>query len=238
VKPYYEDDLVTLYHGDCLELDAWLQADVLVTDPPYGMAYESNRNRLAKRGVAKVGRPVAGDADTSVRDAALAAWGNRPACNAWTSRMSRPSTWETSHDNEREVPGVWVRRSSKRTRFGRTRRMPQLPADNVCRVPWRQPSGNRSGLFVLGSNCGHAPRGRQGDLRRGRNIQRRSQWRGNYSMTFIPKIWTDQIADDARARTLRSIELAERMGDPCGELPQLREFLVSLSIHSRTGDTE
>lgn len=77
MKPYYEDDAVTLYHGDCLDIDAWLEADVLVTDPPYGVAYESNFNR--DRRSLKLGRKVAADETVEARDTALALWGSSPA---------------------------------------------------------------------------------------------------------------------------------------------------------------
>lgn len=73
MDPYYQDELITLYHGDCLENTAWLAADVLVTDPPYGMAYESGRVPTRTR------RPIAGDATLEVRDQALALAKGKPA---------------------------------------------------------------------------------------------------------------------------------------------------------------
>jgi site-specific DNA-methyltransferase (adenine-specific) len=76
-KPYYSDNLVQLYHGDCREITEWLTADVLVTDPPYGIGYESNRNRDKRN--EKQGRPIAGDVGITLRDYALDAWKSRPA---------------------------------------------------------------------------------------------------------------------------------------------------------------
>lgn len=101
---YYRDDLVTLYHGDSREVTEWLVADVLVTDPPYGMAYESNRNR-DKRNI-KMGRPVAADTDTSVRDAVLQMWGDRPALvfGKWSCR--RPSSTRARLIWDKKVQGT------------------------------------------------------------------------------------------------------------------------------------
>lgn len=83
---YYQDDHVTLYHGDCLtEHREWLTADVLVTDPPYGMAYESGRVKHRPT------QAIAGDLTTKVRDDALAAWGDRPAIAFGKWNVERPA---------------------------------------------------------------------------------------------------------------------------------------------------
>ena len=44
MKPYYSDDSCTVYHGDCRELLPSIEADVLVTDPPYGISYSPSQN--------------------------------------------------------------------------------------------------------------------------------------------------------------------------------------------------
>jgi len=43
IKPYYKDDYVTIYHGDCRQVLPFLgKFDLLLTDPPYGAGYASN----------------------------------------------------------------------------------------------------------------------------------------------------------------------------------------------------
>ena len=78
---YYQDESVTLYHGDCREVTAWLEADVLVTDPPYGIAWSTHGGGRDLRNWAprKPKAGIVGDKDTSARDAILEAWGDKPA---------------------------------------------------------------------------------------------------------------------------------------------------------------
>ena len=89
--PYYQDEHVTLYHGDCLQLaDVWTDADVLVTDPPYG-------SESIAGGYGRKGRLIAHDKTTEVPDAALALFEGRPTICFATPRMPEP-------------PGEWVDR--------------------------------------------------------------------------------------------------------------------------------
>jgi hypothetical protein len=78
-KPYYADDLVSLYLGDCREVTAWLEADVLVTDPPYGRGWRQGGGLRSSRGRPSVSNSrdgITGDLDTSIRDDALGLWGD------------------------------------------------------------------------------------------------------------------------------------------------------------------
>ena len=135
-KPYYQDDWVTLYHGDSLDLaDLWTCADVLVTDPPYGTQVVTTANgnaggygrasRAERRkasqgygrrqdaagaGVTNAGRHgcmIANDDGTETRDAALALWGIRPAIVFGSPRMPEPpGDWEDRAVWDKTRPGM------------------------------------------------------------------------------------------------------------------------------------
>lgn len=87
-EPYFQDEYVTLYHGDCLTVDAWLTADVLVTDPPYGVSWKSGQFSRAK---VPIEVDIAADDSPVVRDAVIEAWGKRPALVFGSWHVPRPA---------------------------------------------------------------------------------------------------------------------------------------------------
>lgn len=151
MTPYYDDGRVTIYHGDCREITAWLEADVLVTDPPYGMAFFSGH---------VPGRPprkIAGDTTTEVRDAVRSMWGDeRPWLMFGTWRQPRPLgttqvlVWDktdgvgpgmgdlgaafgTSHE-EVYLGGPWRKQSARRGSVIRTACAMGNPSGLVARM--------------------------------------------------------------------------------------------------------
>ena len=112
MKPYYADESVTLYLGDCLEVPEWLAADVLVTDPPYGTltdgthkgGYGRRQNHDSGDGV---GASIANDETTQCRDRALSMWGNRPAVIFASPRLPEPpGKWDHRLVWDKSRPGM------------------------------------------------------------------------------------------------------------------------------------
>ena len=87
MKPYYDEDGITIYHGDCrrLLLDLVDEADVMVTDPPFGFEYHTNAPR--KDGNS---RRIVGDRGPFLRDFALSCWDDKPALVFGSRKVPEP----------------------------------------------------------------------------------------------------------------------------------------------------
>jgi site-specific DNA-methyltransferase (adenine-specific) len=88
MKPYYDEGGITIYHGDCREVLPTITADVMVTDPPYGISYASNQAGRFN------GVGIQNDSDVSVRDSVLALW-HGPAAVFGSWKMRRPDGTHT-----------------------------------------------------------------------------------------------------------------------------------------------
>ena len=74
MRPYYEQDGIVIYHGDCREVLPQLgPVDLVLTDPPYGVNLNTDNSRFSGGHVASVaslgngrgsgnGKPIKGDA--------------------------------------------------------------------------------------------------------------------------------------------------------------------------------
>ena len=72
---YYSDDSVVILHGDCREVLP-VEADVIVTDPPYGISWQRGENKARN---SKRHEGIANDDSTLARDEMLRAMPHIPA---------------------------------------------------------------------------------------------------------------------------------------------------------------
>jgi len=78
----------TLYLGDCREILPTLpKADVVITDPPFGIRYQSSQR---ESGLWKAGKTITNDHDTTCRDEALAMLAGVPALVFGSRRAPQP----------------------------------------------------------------------------------------------------------------------------------------------------
>ena len=81
MKPYYDDGRgITIYHGDCREALPLSEPVVMLTDPPYGIAWRQHGGGKTgkSKGMRAIG-PIIGDDDVSLRDEVIALLPETPA---------------------------------------------------------------------------------------------------------------------------------------------------------------
>lgn len=140
-KPYYQDEFVTLFHGSCLEHLEWLEADVLITDPPYGRAWKQGELKGHARNEQSAG--IANDTTTGVRDAALEAWGLKKPTIAFGDLMLAPPTGTKLTCVYHKADGT----TGLRGAIGGVRR----GAEAIYLIgKWKSGIGGRSSVFASG----------------------------------------------------------------------------------------
>ena len=140
LAPYYADDDVTLYHGDCREITDWVTADVLVSDPPYGRGWKQGR---VKKGRSDAHPGIANDHDTTTRDAALTMWGTRRCAVVFGDLMLSPPVGTKLVGVYRKPPD-----SGGRGAMGGFRR----DVEAIYLIgPWSSALGGRSSLLTTGA---------------------------------------------------------------------------------------
>lgn len=113
---YYEDEFVQLHHGDCRAIRGWTRADVLVTDPPYGIGWKQAPLLTVGRSEGQRSRAhdgIQNDGDTSARDAALELFGSGPALvfgeitKPFPPRTKRVLVWKKPNDSGLMGQTIW-----------------------------------------------------------------------------------------------------------------------------------
>ena len=91
MEPYYQDDFATIYHGDALDILPAVAADVVVSDPPYGIAYRQTIKTVRDYGA------IVGDDSSDLAEWLIGSWHPRPivlfGANHFPHALPVPGRW-------------------------------------------------------------------------------------------------------------------------------------------------
>lgn len=117
-EPFYDQDGITIYHGDCREILPLLPvADLILTDPPYGISYVHgagnfpNASRHNERPV--FGDDIPFDPGFLLEYDGVAIWGANHFCGHIPSYGGRWMVWDkrcqTGVNDQSDCEFVWVK---------------------------------------------------------------------------------------------------------------------------------
>lgn len=98
--PYYADDLVTLYNADAQDVLPFVTADVLVTDPPYGVGLGNGDRRAGQHGLAKAAYCVYADTYENFTDSVV------PILSTAIDLTTRGAVFTGPHLHEQPKPAA------------------------------------------------------------------------------------------------------------------------------------
>lgn len=159
MKPYYEDEAVTIYHGDCREiLPELAPAGVLISDPDYGVGINYDKSRAGEpNSTLGTGGINGGKADSLLSEALRVARVERNGLVFWSGSWKRIEGFRAAVDDagwrihhlgiwykpngagpsgnglgRRFEPWFWIERGPKGTKQGEWKFLPDCI--DVCRV--------------------------------------------------------------------------------------------------------
>jgi DNA modification methylase len=95
LKPYYQDDSVTLYLGDCRNILPRLEkVDLVLTDPPYGIGEAAGKSKSRGKPFGKQSKRL-----VEATDYGNEAWDNKLFSGEQFGRCSRTALWLLSLSN-------------------------------------------------------------------------------------------------------------------------------------------
>lgn len=152
MKPYYEDESVTIYNADCRDVLPTLdKVDLVLTDPPYGKVNRPDSGlRVLDKGVADIETiPVEELAPLvlNVAKGSVYTWVGTEQVSEWRRFMvdagmsTRLCIWEKTNPSPMNGQHIWLS-SIKACVFGKR---PQATFNAFCESPvWREPTAGET----------------------------------------------------------------------------------------------